>query len=138
VQNMLLAARALGLGATLTTLYLQFEKEAQVALRLPPGVQSYALPPSATRLGQSAMSREPMWFTNTEGPVLRGSLETQTSIAGSCLIGALFVAHKQRRAAEPSASRCLQTVGRIFALSRNRFVGSYRFFNRVKRSKFEP
>jgi nitroreductase len=26
VQNMLLAARALGLGATLTTLYLQFEK----------------------------------------------------------------------------------------------------------------
>jgi nitroreductase len=28
VQNMLLAARALGLGATLTTLYLQFEKEA--------------------------------------------------------------------------------------------------------------
>ena len=29
VQNMLLAARALGLGATLTTLYLQFEKEAE-------------------------------------------------------------------------------------------------------------
>src|SRR6201981_2851940 len=28
VQNMLLAARALGLGATLTTLYLNFEKEA--------------------------------------------------------------------------------------------------------------
>src|SRR6201988_2519076 len=27
VQNMLLAARALGLGATLTTLYLQFEKK---------------------------------------------------------------------------------------------------------------
>jgi nitroreductase len=32
VQNMLLAARALGLGATLTTLYLQFEKEAEAAL----------------------------------------------------------------------------------------------------------
>ena len=31
VQNMLLAARALGLGATLTTLYLQFEKEAEAA-----------------------------------------------------------------------------------------------------------
>jgi hypothetical protein len=32
VQNMLPAARALGLGATLTTLYLQFEKEAEAAL----------------------------------------------------------------------------------------------------------
>src|SRR6201981_2753574 len=36
VQNMLLAARALGLGVTLTTLYLQFEKEAEAALVLPP------------------------------------------------------------------------------------------------------
>src|SRR5215471_19316812 len=36
VQNMLLAARALGLGATLTTLYLlTFEKEAEAALGLP-------------------------------------------------------------------------------------------------------
>ena len=34
VQNILLAARALGLGATLTTLYLQFEKEAEAALGL--------------------------------------------------------------------------------------------------------
>jgi nitroreductase len=38
VQNMLLVARALGLGATLTTLYLQFEKAAEVALGLPSGV----------------------------------------------------------------------------------------------------
>jgi hypothetical protein len=37
--------RALGLGATLTTLYLQFEKEAETALELPPGVHSYALLP---------------------------------------------------------------------------------------------
>src|SRR5262249_46892720 len=29
VQNMLMAARALGLGATLTTLYLQFDKDAE-------------------------------------------------------------------------------------------------------------
>jgi nitroreductase len=40
VQNMLLAARALGLGATLTTLYLNFEKEAEAALGLPPDVHS--------------------------------------------------------------------------------------------------
>src|ERR1700720_177881 len=43
VQNMLLAARALGLGATLTTLYLNFEKEVEAALGLPPNVHSYAL-----------------------------------------------------------------------------------------------
>src|SRR5437588_3112554 len=34
VQNMLLAARALGLGATLTTLYLSFEKEVEAAFGL--------------------------------------------------------------------------------------------------------
>jgi nitroreductase len=42
---MLLAARALGLGATLTTLYLQFEKEAEAALGLPLNVHSYPLLP---------------------------------------------------------------------------------------------
>ena len=45
VQNMLLAARALGLGATLTTLYLLHEKEAEAAMGLPPDVHSYALLP---------------------------------------------------------------------------------------------
>ena len=45
VQNMLLAARALGLGATLTTLYLNFEKEVEAALGMPPNVHSYALLP---------------------------------------------------------------------------------------------
>jgi nitroreductase len=52
VQNMLLAARALGLGATLTTLYLQFEKEAEAALELPPGVHSYALLPIGYPMGR--------------------------------------------------------------------------------------
>jgi len=45
VQNMLLAARALGLGATLTTLYLNFEKEAETALGLPADWHSYAILP---------------------------------------------------------------------------------------------
>jgi nitroreductase len=40
---MLLAARALGLGATLTTLHLVFEKEVEAALGLPPNIHSYAL-----------------------------------------------------------------------------------------------
>jgi nitroreductase len=52
VQNMLLAARALGLGATLTTLYLQFEKEADAALDLPRGVHSYAVLPIGYPLGR--------------------------------------------------------------------------------------
>jgi len=52
VQNMLLAARALGLGATLTTLYLHFEKEAEAALGLPPGVHSYALLPIGYPMGR--------------------------------------------------------------------------------------
>jgi nitroreductase len=76
VQNMLLAARALGLGATLTTLYLQFEKEAEAALGLPPTVHSYMrCCRSATRwagLGQSAVFRSPMWCTKIAGASLTG------------------------------------------------------------------
>ena len=45
-------ARALGLGATLTTLYLQFEKEAEAALGLPSGVHSYSLLPIGYPLGR--------------------------------------------------------------------------------------
>jgi nitroreductase len=52
VQNMLLAARALGLGGTLTTLYLQFEKEAEAVLGLPPYVHSYALLPIGYPMGK--------------------------------------------------------------------------------------
>ena len=49
---MLLAPRALGLGATLMTLYLQFEKEAEAALGLPLGVYSYALLPIGYPMGR--------------------------------------------------------------------------------------
>jgi nitroreductase len=52
VQNMLLAARALGLGATLTTLYLSFEKEVETALGLPADVHSYALIPIGYPMGR--------------------------------------------------------------------------------------
>ena len=62
VQNMLLAARALGLGATLTTRHLLFEKEAEAALGLPPGVHSYAILPIGWPMGRF-------------GPVGRGPLE---------------------------------------------------------------
>jgi len=61
VQNMLLAARALGLGATLTTRHLLFEKESEAALGLPPGVHSYAILPIGYPMG-------------TFGPVGRGPL----------------------------------------------------------------
>jgi nitroreductase len=52
VQNMLLAARALGLGATLTTLYLQFEKDAEAAMGLPADVHSYAILPIGYPVGR--------------------------------------------------------------------------------------
>jgi nitroreductase len=52
VQNMLLAARALGLGATLTTLHLQFEKEVEAAFGLPVDVHSYALLPIGYPMGR--------------------------------------------------------------------------------------
>jgi nitroreductase len=61
VQNMLLAARALGLGATLTTRHLMYEKETEAALGLPPGVHSYAILPIGYPLGKF-------------GPVGRGPL----------------------------------------------------------------
>jgi nitroreductase len=52
VQNMLLAIRALGLGSTLTTRHLQFEKETEAALGLPPGVHSYAILPVGYPMGK--------------------------------------------------------------------------------------
>ena len=61
VQNMLLAARALGLGSTLTTRHLLHEKEAEAALGLPPGVHSYAILPIGYPMGKF-------------GPVGRGPL----------------------------------------------------------------
>ena len=61
VQNMLLAARALGLGATLTTRHLLYEKEAEAALGLPPRVHSYAIIPIGYPMGHF-------------GPVGRGPL----------------------------------------------------------------
>lgn len=61
VENMLLAARALGLGATLTTRHLLHEKETEAALGLPPGVHSYAIIPIG-------------WPVGKFGPVRRGPL----------------------------------------------------------------
>ena len=61
IQNMLLAARALGLGATLTTRHLLYEKETESALGLPAGVHSYAILPIGYPMGNF-------------GPVRRGAL----------------------------------------------------------------
>jgi nitroreductase len=61
VQNMLLAARAMGLGATLTTRHLRYEAEVEAIMGLPPGVHSYAIIPIGYPLGNF-------------GPVRRGSL----------------------------------------------------------------
>ena len=69
---MLLAARALGLGATLTTRYLQFEKEAEAALGLPPGFHSCALLPIGYPMGQSAALLSQMSSMKIGGASLTG------------------------------------------------------------------
>jgi nitroreductase len=45
VQNLLLAARALGLGTVLTTLHTQYEREIKALLRIPATVETAALIP---------------------------------------------------------------------------------------------
>src|ERR1700722_2641882 len=62
VQNMLLAARALGLGGTLAAPDLVFEEDAEAALGLPEGAHSYAILPVGYPLGRF-------------GPVARTALE---------------------------------------------------------------
>ena len=51
-QNMLLAARALGLGSTLTTRHMMFGKEVDAIFGLPPDVHSYAILPIGWPMGK--------------------------------------------------------------------------------------
>src|SRR5205814_2520178 len=70
VQNMLLAARALGLGATLTTLYLQFEKELEAASHCRPACTRMPCCRSATQWDgsdPSALFRSPISSTKIGG-----------------------------------------------------------------------
>lgn len=63
VQNILLACRALGLGCTLTTLHLNFEKDIEAAMGLPADVHSYAILPIGYPMGKF-------------GPIRRAPLES--------------------------------------------------------------
>ena len=61
VQNILLAARALGLGATLTTRHLIYEKEINEILGLPPNAETFAIIPLGYPMGRfGRVSREPL------------------------------------------------------------------------------
>jgi len=61
VQNMLLAARALGLGATLTTRHLLYEKEVDEILGLPREAHTFAIIPIGYPLGRfGPVSRAPV------------------------------------------------------------------------------
>jgi len=61
VQNMLLAARALGMGATLTTRHLLYESEVDEILGLPEGAKSFAIVPIGYPLGRfGRVSRAPV------------------------------------------------------------------------------
>src|SRR5262249_24144384 len=61
VQNMLLAARGLGLGATLTARHLLFEKEVNEVLGLPEKAETFAILPIGYPLGRfGSVSRLPV------------------------------------------------------------------------------
>jgi nitroreductase len=61
VQNMLLAARALGLGSVLTTRHLLYEKDVNEALGLPENAETFAILPIGWPMGKfGAVSREPV------------------------------------------------------------------------------
>ena len=57
VQNLLLAARAKGLGATLTTLHLMFEKDVNALLGLPENASTFALIPVGYPMGKFGPTR---------------------------------------------------------------------------------
>jgi nitroreductase len=57
VQNMLLAARAVGLGATLTARHLHHEKEVEAILGLPDNMSSYAIIPIGYPMGNFGPTR---------------------------------------------------------------------------------
>jgi nitroreductase len=90
---MLLAPRALGLGATL---YLQFEKEAEAALGLPPGVHSYGLLPIGDPMGRFGSVRrvpladavyEDRWAT------LTGICSDLVAFSRKCLLAGQIDSH---------------------------------------------
>ena len=61
VQNMLLAARALGLGSTLTTRHITYEKEVDTAMGIPPGFHSDAILPIGYPMGRfGSVGRGPL------------------------------------------------------------------------------
>jgi nitroreductase len=60
-QNMLLAARALGLASALTTLHLLYEKDVKEALGLPQNAETFAILPIGWPMGKfGRVSREPV------------------------------------------------------------------------------
>ncbi|MDH3641697.1 MAG: nitroreductase family protein [Gammaproteobacteria bacterium] len=77
VQNMLLAARALGLGATLTTRHVLHGAEVDAILKLPEGVDSYAIVPIGYpigRFGPVNRSMENIVFSDTWGQPRTGEV----------------------------------------------------------------
>jgi nitroreductase len=73
VQNMLLAARGLGLGSTLTTRHLLFEKEVNEVLGLPENAETFAILPIGYPMGKfgpvSRQSTDAITFLNRWGAV---------------------------------------------------------------------
>jgi nitroreductase len=61
VQNILIAARALGLGAVLTTRHTLYSAEVDAILEIPPGARSYAIIPIGYPMGSfGPVQRRPL------------------------------------------------------------------------------
>jgi nitroreductase len=85
VQNMLLAARAFGLGATLTTM-VQYDAEADALLGLPDDAHSYALLPIGYPLGKfgpvAPVALEEIVFADRWGEKWSGNSAHRKVVAG--------------------------------------------------------
>src|ERR1043166_5409138 len=105
---MLLAARAVGLGATLTTLYLNFEKEVEAALGLPADVHSYALIPIGYPMGRH-------WRGGPALPLPRRHNAGHTCPDGSPAGSAAGIAllHRVRHPLPKCFSRCSLRCGPV-------------------------
>jgi nitroreductase len=101
VQNMLLAARALGLGATLTTRHLFYEKEVNDLLGLPSNAESFAIIPVGYPMGRfGPVSREPVEKVafSERWAVRSGSSQSTARKCRTAYSG--FVRHSNRVAAQ--------------------------------------
>jgi nitroreductase len=120
VQNMLLAARALGLGATLTTLYLLFEKESEPAVR--EGVRGRAGSAGRNSLVRHPADRLPVGKVRTGRPHGAGRCGVRRSVGRQVVRG--MIRSRPGSVHEPGGVRYHFATTRCLLRAGNSFPGS--------------